>query len=58
MIETVSDEGSQAKGDDEISLVDLLATVLKYKKMIILVTIGAILLSLLYALGSHPSSSG
>jgi uncharacterized protein involved in exopolysaccharide biosynthesis len=51
-METVPDGNGQAQGDEEISLVDLLATILKHKKMIIIVTIGAALLSLLYVVGS------
>lgn len=37
---------------DEISLIDLFAVLLKYKKMIILTTIGFILFALLYSIGS------
>jgi len=39
-------------GDDEISLVDLLSTVLRHTKMILIVTFGAALLCLIYVIGS------
>jgi tyrosine-protein kinase Etk/Wzc len=38
--------------EDELSLLDLLATLLRHKKLIILITVGAALAALVYAVGS------
>ena len=40
---------AKVQDDDEISLIDLLATLLKHKRMILLVTVAAALLSFAYA---------
>jgi uncharacterized protein involved in exopolysaccharide biosynthesis len=42
-------EAPKTSDDDEISLIDLLATLLKHKRMILLVTLAAVLVSLAYA---------
>ena len=41
-------EATKTKVNDEISLIDLLATLLKHKRMILLVTLAACLVSLAY----------
>ncbi|HOX92405.1 MAG TPA: lipopolysaccharide biosynthesis protein, partial [Spirochaetales bacterium] len=45
-------QGESAPDQDEISLVDLLATLLRYKKLIAIITLGGMAAALLFAIGS------
>ena len=53
MVTQTSDQSRPVEiDDDEISLIDLVATLLRHKKLIIGITVGAAIAVLLYAIGS------